>query len=110
MKNTILAITHFLGIKLPYRIILRQGKHNGAMALHTCYVRKGKIIGHKIEVSLDTENDRRDTDMLIIHEFIHAWQAENGHTDIHGKSFQRMAKKVEKVFGIPDIYIKGIDV
>jgi hypothetical protein len=109
MKNTILAITHFLNIKLPYKIILRENKYKGGMAWHTALVRKGKLIGHKIEVTLDTTKDLRDTDTLIIHEFIHAWQAENGYTDIHGKSFRRMARKVEKVFEIPNIYLKKYD-
>lgn len=110
MRDIIIASVHYMNIQKPFKIILRNKLKGNAMGLHYQLMRKNKLIGHRIEVSLDTDNDLRDCDTLIMHEFIHAWQAENGYLDHHGASFQSMAKQLQKRFGIMNLYIPGVDV
>jgi hypothetical protein len=107
MLDTIEAVTHYLDLELPYKIILRQ-KIKGARALYYEMWRKDKLVGHRIEISLEKDLVR-DVETLLVHEFIHAWQAENKYRDTHGKSFRRKAADIELIFGIKNLYIPKVD-
>ena len=71
------------------------------------YTERGKLCEHVITVY--TKNPTRDFDVLIAHELIHAWQEEKKLTEIHGPAFIKRARKMEKDFGLREIYIDGID-
>jgi hypothetical protein len=71
------------------------------------YSNSGKLKSHDIWVYLT--NNTREFNSLLAHELIHAWQAENNVTEIHGKYFQKYAKKMEKDFLLQNIYIPNID-
>jgi len=74
----------------------------------------GKIKRHIIRVYItDDLNFNRNFQTLIAHELIHAWQAENDISDIHGQLFQEWADKLEKDFGpimIQRIYDSELDI
>lgn len=65
---------------------------------------RGELKRHIIKLFIGDNN--RDTETLIIHELIHAWQEENKIVEIHGKSFAKMARKWPQY---PDVYIPEID-
>ena len=65
---------------------------------------RGELKRHIIKLFIG--ENHRDTETLIIHELIHAWQEENKITEIHGKSFAKMARKWPQY---PDVYIPEID-
>lgn len=71
------------------------------------YNNRGKLKSHDIWVYLC--GNTRTFKTLLAHELIHAWQAENSKTEIHGKYFRKYAKKMEKHFKLQDIYIRNID-
>lgn len=71
------------------------------------YNNKGNLAEHRITIYL--QNQSRDFDTILAHELIHAWQEENGHTEFHGKEFKRIARKMQKVFGLINVYVKGTD-
>ena len=48
----------------------------------------------------------RGFETTVVHELIHAWQAENDIADIHGKSFRRIAKMFPEY---PDVYLPKVD-
>ncbi len=101
----------YLGLKSPYKIEMVSKKNkNMAAGYWSLYKNggKGKLHCHVIRVYLGNK-DYRDLETLIAHEMIHAWQEENGHEDIHGKSFKKMARKMSKEFDLPHIYIKASD-
>jgi hypothetical protein len=64
----------------------------------------GDIKSHIIWIYM--QNVDRGFKTTVIHELIHAWQEENNITEIHGKSFAKMAKCFKQY---PDIYLKKID-
>lgn len=112
MQNLITNVVRFLDIKKPYSIELksRKGKLNNC-AQWQGYVNSKKIlVRHVIKIYLPMLiKGERNIETLIIHELIHAWQEENGHNDIHGKSFQRAAKKLQKLTGYSEIYLSDVD-
>jgi hypothetical protein len=71
------------------------------------YSERGKLCEHVITVY--TRNPTRDFDVLIAHELIHAWQEEKKLTETHGPAFIKRARKMEKDFGLHEIYIPDID-
>ena len=68
------------------------------------YNGRGELKRHIIKLFIG--NNHRDTETLIIHELIHAYQEENKITEIHGKSFAKMAARFTEY---PDVYIPEID-
>ena len=110
MYNLIAKTIGFLEIEKPYKIVLKPTL-GGNSAEYYAMMRKGKLVSHLIRVSISNlKGDVRDLDTLIVHEFIHAWQQENGIEEVHGPDFQRMARKLGKHLNIDNIYIKGTDV
>lgn len=109
MHDLIRQTIGFLGIEKPYKIVLKPSLKGNAAEYYSM-VRKGKLVSHLIRVSINNlETDRRDLSTLIVHEFIHAWQAENHITEIHGREFRKQAKSLGNALNLENIYIKGVD-
>ncbi len=110
------AVSKYLGLTKPIDINIRMRAkqfEEYTAGYYAVYTRE-KLKKHEIRVYLSNITDNpneRDFKTIICHELIHAWQEENGFTDIHGESFQRMARKMQKHF--PDIpgklYEKAVD-
>lgn len=70
----------------------------------------GKIKRHIIRFYVCADQSfERPFNTLLAHELIHAWQAENDVTDIHGQLFQEWACKLEKDFNLDRIYDCELD-
>lgn len=110
MQNLIRQTIGFLQIEKPYKIVLKP-RLKGNAAEYYQMVRQGKLVSHLIRVSVDNlHTDSRCLNTLIVHEFIHAWQAENNISEIHGREFRKQAKALGNVLNLDNIYIKGVDV
>ena len=115
MHDLIAKTVGFLEIKKPYRIIIKpKFKPNKNRAQCWARYKAGKLVRHDVEINLhNIEGDMRKIDILIAHEFVHAWQVEQGIMDsknYHDKHFRSMAKKLGKYLGLENIYVKGVDV
>ena len=109
MQNLIRQTIGFLEIQKPYKIVLKPTLKGNAAEYYQM-VRKGKLVSHLIRVSISNlETDRRDLPTLVAHEFIHAWQAENNISEIHGREFRKQAKALGNILNLDNIYIRGID-
>jgi uncharacterized protein YeaC (DUF1315 family) len=99
----------YLGLKKPVnlRIITRKNRWADAEYEAEYSDKTGKLKEHKITVYF--KNNSRELDTLIAHELIHAWQEEHKKTETHGEYFIKYARKMEKDFGLTEIYIEGID-
>lgn len=103
-------IIHNLELIKPVKIRFSKKSHKAWDAEYSPKFDKwGELVCHHIKIY--NNGDRaRDVDTLIAHELIHAWQAENDKEDIHGKAFQKMARKIKKQFPqFKDIYRKDLD-
>lgn len=101
----------FLGLTKPVTVRVKTGKTKKSYdALYQARYsdKTGKLLGHC--VTIYTQDSSRDFDTLLAHELIHAWQEEQGKTEIHGKHFKKYAKKMNEYFGLQEIYIKGVDI
>ena len=109
MQNLIRQTIGFLELRKPYKIVLKPALKGNAAEYYQMH-RKGKLVSHLIRVSINNlETDRRDLNTLIVHEFIHAWQAENNITKIHGREFRKQAKTLGNALNLDNIYIRGVD-
>lgn len=108
MKN-LYDYIKFLGLKKPVnlRIITRKNRWADAEYEGDYSDITGKLIGHNITVYF--KNNSRDFETLIAHELIHAWQEENKKHETHGPAFIKHARKMEKHFGLNEIYIPEVD-
>ena len=99
----------FLGLKKPVnlRIITRKNRWADAEYEAEYSDKTGKLKEHLITVYY--KDNTRELDVLIAHELIHAWQEENKKTETHGPAFIKYARKMEKAFGLQEIYIPGTD-
>ena len=99
----------FLGLTKPVVVRINSRTHKAWDGYYIArYNNKGKLAEHRITVYLQDQS--RDFNTTLAHELIHAWQEENGHTEFHGKHFKRIARKMEKSFGLVNVYIKGTDI
>lgn len=107
-NNLLYDLIDYLGLELPVYVELRTISKK---PFHAYYIPKynkhEKVCAHIIKINL--ENITRGPDTLLAHELIHAWQEENNKRDTHGKSFKKMAAKIEKAFGIIGLYIPDTD-
>jgi hypothetical protein len=98
----------YLGLKKPVTIRILPRKNSQCDAEYEPeYSERGKLCEHIITVY--TKNATRDFETLIAHELIHAWQEENKKTETHGPAFIKYANKIQRDFGLRDVYISGID-
>ena len=99
----------FLGLKKPVnlRIITKRNRWADAEYEPEYSDKTGKLREHNITVYF--RDNTRDFETLIAHELIHAWQEENRAYETHGPAFRKYARKMEKHFGLREIYIDGID-
>ena len=102
------SFVEYLGLKHTFEIQLRNTSKDIATAEYWCIRNeKGKIKKHVIRVYLLNiwgNPAERDLETIIAHELIHAWQDENGFGDIHGDSFQQIARSMSIRFSLPNIY------
>lgn len=111
MHDLIEKTVRFLKLKKSYRLIIVPKLTSKNRAEYTGRFKKGVLYMHDIYITMQgMQNEARSLETLVVHEFIHAWQQEKGHTDIHGKSFKRKAKQLGLVFNMSNIYLKDIDV
>jgi hypothetical protein len=108
MKN-LHAWIKFLGLKKPVniRIINRKNKWADADYEAEYSDKTGKLKEHLITIYY--KDNCRDFDTLVAHELIHAWQEENKKAETHGKYFIKYARKMEKEFGLTEIYLPDVD-
>ena len=107
MKN-LYEYIKFLGLKKPVNLRIITKKNKWADAEYEPeYTDKGKLREHLITIYY--RDNTRDLDVLIAHELIHAWQEENKAQETHGKYFIKYARKMEKHFGLSEVYIPNID-
>ena len=99
----------FLGLKKPVnlRIITKRNRWADAEYEPEYSDKTGKLCEHNITVYF--KDNTRDFETLIAHELIHAWQEENRAYETHGPAFIKYARKMEKHFGLREIYLPDID-
>jgi hypothetical protein len=116
MNKLIQDCVKYLQITRPYRVILQSKlKNPNWFAYHTAILNDNdKILQHRIHITMQ-EIETYHLNTVVAHEFVHAWQMENGkRKELHGKHFQRKALELQgylKLCGydIGAIYRKGID-
>lgn len=107
--KTLYEYIKFLGLKKPVnlRIVTRRNKSADAEYEPEYSDKTGKLKEHKITIFF--KDNTRDFETLLAHELIHAWQEEHKARETHGPAFIKYARKMEKHFGLREIYISGID-
>lgn len=103
-------VIHALQITRPVRVIFSPKSHSSWDACYTPRFNKwGDLKSHRIKIYNNPDRSR-DVDTLIAHELIHAWQEENNKGDIHGKPFQKMARKIARRYPhLKNIYRQDLD-
>lgn len=103
-------LVNMLGLTRPIIVKLSHKSHSGVCAEYWPKYRGEKLRRHIIEIFLpELASDTRTFETIIAHELIHAWQEENGKTEIHGKHFAKMANKITAHFGYRGIFDPEID-
>jgi hypothetical protein len=98
----------YLKLKKPVTIRIIPRKNSECDAEYESeYSERGKLCEHIITVY--TKNPTRDFETLIAHELIHAWQEENKARETHGPAFIKYARRIERDFGLREVYIPGTD-
>jgi SprT-like family len=112
MQNLLFSICQYLKLKKPVDIQFRFCKTSEYDAEYWPKMRdNGKVKRHIIRFYVCSDLDfDREFNTLLAHELIHAYQAERGLTEIHGKHFKRLAKKLEKRFALTNIYNSELDI
>ena len=108
-EGFILELVNYLELEVPFKIEIVPEIKGGVVGLCWAEKRKGKLARHRIKISL--QEDYRDFETLLAHEFIHAWQEENViWQDIyHCARFRSKAKELSQHFSLPNIYLPGLD-
>ena len=104
------AIKQILRLEKPVKIKFLKKDHPYWDA---CYIPRfdkwGDVKSHYIKIYNNPQRERT-VDELIAHELIHAWQEEQELADIHGKPFQKMARRITREFpNLKNIYDKKVD-
>lgn len=104
----------YLELKKPYEIRIKSKSHNWAAGFCEQHTRKGKILKHVITLYLpNIINSDFTLESVILHELVHAWQAENGlliEGDYHGADFQSKAYDLGEALEVADIFHPATDV
>lgn len=100
-----------LDLKLPIKIKMSRRSDRWCDAEYEPkFTGRGKLKSHKITIYANLDRVR-SVETLIAHELIHAWQEEQGLTEIHGKHFKKWAKRIQDKYPeLGPIYIKHLDV
>lgn len=123
MEYLIGLVVGYLQIKRPYTITISSKSNRNTTAEYIAWYVDGAIqtssylIDHDIKIYFRNfaSATERSIEAIIVHEFIHAWQAENDITEIHGEQFQQMAKDLYKflikngITNIENIYNPELD-
>ena len=98
-----------LELVLPVDLTIktRKGKDCDAFYLPIHSQRTGKLKGHRIVIY--TVDTGRTFEALLAHELIHAAQEENRKLEIHGEYFVELARELEDLYSLDDIYDPEID-
>lgn len=98
----------YLNLKKPVTIRVLPKSNKWADADYEAeYSERGKLLEHIITIY--TKGLQRDFNTLIAHELIHAWQEEKKLSETHGPAFIKYARKMEKDFGLQNIYDPEVD-
>lgn len=126
MNNDIMVLVkaceNILHISKPTNLILKtrnKGKSKVLAGYCDSYIRKNKVVGHKIVIHVDTViNSGYNINDVIAHEFVHAAMIEHGLFDQdyhHDKTFQKMCAILKKYlvnlgFDIGELYNSKVDI
>lgn len=108
-------IAMYLGLKKPYDIKIRShGKTNCGGKYWAKVYKNNRLHSHLIHIYVGNLDSPRSIEVLVAHEMIHAWQAENrklikNKKKHHGEEFVKMAKKLGRAFKLKGIYNKELD-
>ncbi len=99
----------FLKLKKPVNLTVINRKNKSADAEYEPEYsdKTGKLKNHNITIWFC--DNTRDFDTLVAHELIHAWQEENKKWETHGPAFIKCARKMEKEFGLREVYLPDVD-
>ena len=101
-------IVEYLELDTPVEIQIRSKTKKKVDAYYWgLYAETGELKSHLIRVY--GLNPARGLQTLIAHELIHAWQEENGYTEVHGFEFAHMADELLLRFNISNIYLPDVD-
>lgn len=107
--DVILECVKILKISRPFKIELLSRESTKFDALYWAhYSEKRQNLTHRIRIYLG--NCGRSLEACIAHEFIHAWQEEQGLTEYHGPEFIRMAQKLQYKLSLSGVYCPDTDV
>lgn len=109
-------IAMYLGLEKPYDVKIRSHSKAGFAGAYWSKVTKNnKLHSHLIHIYVNNLDSPRGIEVLLAHEMIHAWQAENkklikNKKKDHGEEFVKMAKKLGRAFELEGIYNKELDI
>lgn len=107
--NKVKKAVEILDLRRPFRIVISSKEHKECDGMYyAIYSEKKRNLSHLVKVWAG--NGSRSLDAAIIHELIHGWQEENGLTEYHGPEFRRMARMLEGMLRLTDVYRKSTDV
>lgn len=107
MRKFIATVVDILELKKPYKVVYRFLKKDRAAEYIAYHDKKGRVVEHAIRIN-QAPGGNRSVKALIAHEFIHAWQEENGYNDMHGKPFQGMAEFLSLELAYHGFSVKGL--
>lgn len=115
LKSFVDAVYNSLGLYKPLDIQFRFCRESEFDAEYwPKFTNRGNVKRHIIRVYVTDDLEfNRDFQTLLAHELIHAWQAENNISDIHGQLFQEWACRLEKEYGpimLKRIYDSELDI
>lgn len=104
-------IIHNLELIKPVKIKFSKKSHKAWDAEYSPKFNKwGELVCHHIKI-YNNRDRGRSIATLIAHELIHAWQEEREIGDIHGKPFQKMARKLNSLYPeLEPIYNPEMDI
>lgn len=109
MDNLIQRTASFLNIQRPFKLELVSKSHKTDCGSYwAIYSQKKRNLSHLIRVYI--KDSPRSVDSIIAHEFVHAWQEEQGYMGVHTPEFIQMARRLSIHLSIPLIYDPEYDI
>ena len=107
--NIITTCVQVLKITRPFNITIKSAENKKVDAWYIpIYSPKKHNLTHEIVIYFG--NNTRPIESCIAHEFVHAWQEENGITEYHGPKFKYQAQKLEYITGLSGIFRAETDI